>query len=327
MVLKKSLKLGFSLVLAALGSTWARAADVSPLLAQDPQPAEVQDGWTFSIAPYFWMAGLSGETSQFGLPTVDIDADFGDILDHLDFAFMAAGEARYDRFSIIGDVIYTKLSANGETPLGILANDVDVKQKASAEAALAQAQVELDKTVVRAGTGGMLQQFALRPGDVVNPMIRCAGILVPDDRRIGLIAGFGQIEAQVMKPGMIAEATCVGKPFTIIPMVVTEVQEVIATGQIRPTDQLADVQQMARPGTLTTFLEPLFDGQFTGIPPGSSCIANAYTSNHDELHSPDISTPRWLFLHMVDTVGLVHAMILRLQALLLPVQTLVLTGH
>jgi hypothetical protein len=29
----------------------------------------------------------------------------------------------------------------------------------------------------------------------------------------------------------------------------------------------------------------------------------------------------------VDTVGLVHAMILRLQALLLPVQTLVLQGH
>ncbi|MDE3774797.1 HlyD family secretion protein [Sinorhizobium meliloti] len=200
-------------------------------------------------------------------------------------------------------------------------------QKASAEAALAQAQVELDKTIVRAGTAGMLQQFALRPGDIVNPMIRSAGILVPDDRRIGLIAGFGQIEAQVMKPGMIAEATCVGKPFTIIPMVVTEVQNVIATGQIRPTDQLADVQQMSRPGTLTTFLEPLFDGQFTGIPPGSSCIANAYTSNHDELHSPDISTPRWLFLHMVDAVGLVHAMILRLQALLLPVQTLVLTGH
>ena len=74
-------------------------------------------------------------------------------------------------------------------------------QKASAEAALAQAQVELDKTVVRAGTAGMVQQFALRPGDIVNPMIRSAGILIPEDRRVGLIAGFGQIEAQVLKPG------------------------------------------------------------------------------------------------------------------------------
>ena len=43
-------------------------------------------------------------------------------------------------------------------------------QKASAEAALAQAQVELDKTLVTAGVDGMVQQFTLRPGDVVNPM-------------------------------------------------------------------------------------------------------------------------------------------------------------
>ncbi|THK37231.1 HlyD family secretion protein [Ensifer sp. MPMI2T] len=200
-------------------------------------------------------------------------------------------------------------------------------QKASAEAALAQAQVNLDKTTVRAGVAGTVQQFSLRAGDIVNPMIRSAGILVPDDRRIGLIAGFGQIESQVMKAGMIAEATCIGKPFTIIPMVVTEVQDVIAAGQFRPTDQLVDVQQLARPGTLTTFLEPLFEGQLTGIPPGSSCIANAYTSNHDALNEPGISTGRWLYLHVIDTVGVVHAAILRLQALLLPVQTLVLTGH
>lgn len=201
-------------------------------------------------------------------------------------------------------------------------------QKASAEAALAQAQVELDKTLVRAGVAGTVQQFTLRPGDVVNAMVRPAGILVPEDAGRGaLIAGFGQIEAQVMKQGMIAEATCVGKPFTILPMVVTQVQDVIAAGQIRPTDQLVDVQQLSKGGTLTVFLEPLFPGELDGLPPGSSCIANAYTNNHDALAAKDISTLNWVFLHVVDTVALVHAMILRIQALLLPVQTLVLGGH
>ena len=201
-------------------------------------------------------------------------------------------------------------------------------QKASAEAALKQAQVELDKTVVRAGVAGTVQQFTLRPGDVVNTMIRPAGILVPQEAgRVALIAGFGQIEAQVMKKGMIAEATCIGKPFTIIPMVVTDVQDVIAAGQLRPTDLLIDVQQLARPGTLTVYLEALYPGQLAGIPPGSSCIANAYTNNHDALAAKDIGTGRWLFLHMVDTVAIVHAMILRMQALMLPVQTLVLGGH
>ena len=201
-------------------------------------------------------------------------------------------------------------------------------QKASAEAALAQAQVELDKTLVRAGVAGTVQQFTLRPGDVVNTMIRPAGILVPEEAgRVALIAGFGQVGAQVMKKGMIAEATCIGKPFTIIPMVVTEVQDVIAAGQLRPTDQLVDVRQIAQGGTLTVFLEPLYSGQQTGLPPGSSCIANAYTNNHDALAAKDISTSRWLFLHVVDAVAIVHAMILRIQALMLPVQTLVLGGH
>ncbi|OOG64211.1 secretion protein HlyD, partial [Sinorhizobium sp. A49] len=152
--------------------------------------------------------------------------------------------------------------------------------------------------------------------------------LVPSEAgKVALIAGFGQIEAQVLKVGMIAEATCVGKPFTIIPMVVTEIQDVIAGGQLRASDQLVDITQLARPGTLTVFLEPLFAGGLEGIPPGSSCIANAYTNSHDELESPDISSLRWFYLHVVDAVGLVHAMILRMQAVMLPVQTLVLGGH
>jgi multidrug resistance efflux pump len=201
-------------------------------------------------------------------------------------------------------------------------------QKASAEAALAQAQVELDKTVVYAGVDGTLEQFTLRKGDIVNPFMRPAGVLVPVEAgRKALVAGFDQLEAQVMKVGMVAEATCISMPMTIIPMVVTEVQDLIATGQVRASDQLIDAQQVVRPGTITVFLEPLFQGGFEGVPPGSSCIANAYTNNHDRLSEEGLSTSKWLFFHVIDTVGVVHAVILRIQALLLPVQTLVLSGH
>ena len=201
-------------------------------------------------------------------------------------------------------------------------------QKASAEAARAEVQVELDKTVVHAMIDGMIEQFTLKKGDIVNPLMRPAGTLIPAEAgRWGLIAGFGQIEAQVIKPGMIAEATCAAKPVTIIPMVVTEFQDYIAAGQVKPTDLLIDAQQASKPGTLTVFLEPLYEGGLSGIPPGSLCIANAYTNNHDLLADKNISTGRWLFLHVVDTVALVHALILRLQALVLPLQTLVFSGH
>ncbi|MBP7000685.1 HlyD family secretion protein [Amaricoccus sp.] len=199
-------------------------------------------------------------------------------------------------------------------------------QKASAEAELREAEVARDKALVVAGTDGIVQQFALRPGDVVNPMLRPAGILVPDRRVTGLAAGFGQIEAQVVKVGMVGEITCAAIPFRVIPVVVTDVQDVIASGQIRPTDQLQDIAAFARPGTITAIMEPLFEGGLDRLPQGSSCIANAYTSNHDALQDPEIGGFHAFVLHAIDATGLVHAAILRLQALILPVRTLVLSG-
>ena len=74
-------------------------------------------------------------------------------------------------------------------------------------------------------------------------MMRTAGVLIPEGAgRRALAAGFGQIEAQVMKVGMVAEATCISKPWTIIPMVVTSVQDYIAAGQFRGGEQLIEAQ-------------------------------------------------------------------------------------
>lgn len=201
-------------------------------------------------------------------------------------------------------------------------------QKASAEAALDQAQVDLDKTFIRAGVDGRVEQFLVRPGDLVAQIMRPAGILIPAEAgRSVLQAGFGQIEAQVMKAGMVAEATCISKPWVIIPMVITTVQDYIAAGQFRAGELLIDPQNAVRPGTILVFLEPLYKGGLEGVTPGSSCIVNAYTSNHEEISAKDTPTSRKIALHVVDGVGLVHALLLRIQALLLPIQTLVLSGH
>ncbi|WP_192179785.1 hypothetical protein [Mesorhizobium amorphae] len=104
----------------------AGAADVVSPVTPELKPVASEQGWTFSVAPYFWAAGLSGSVSQFGLPTVDVDANFGDILENLDFAAMAVAEARYDRYSIFGDLQYVKLSTGSGTPRGVLATSVDL---------------------------------------------------------------------------------------------------------------------------------------------------------------------------------------------------------
>jgi hypothetical protein len=130
-----------------------------------------------------------------------------------------------------------------------------------------------------------------------------------------------------MKEGMVAEATCISRPWVIIPMVVTTVQDYIAAGQFRGGEQLIEAQNVARPGTILVHLEPLYKGGLEGVTAGSSCIVNAYTSNHEEISAKETSTGRAIALHVVDGVGLVHALLLRIQALLLPIKTLVLSGH
>ena len=107
----------------------AMAADVYTPVTPEAEQVVTEQGWTFTVAPYFWAAGISGEVGQFGLPPVDVDASFGDIFDHLDFGAMAIGEARYDRYSIFGDIMYAKISGAAGTPRGILASSVEVSSE------------------------------------------------------------------------------------------------------------------------------------------------------------------------------------------------------
>ena len=194
-----------------------------------------------------------------------------------------------------------------------------------------QTEVELGKTDVFAGVNGRVTQFFLHPGDIVNPLLRPAGLLIPTDNEASgkeaIQAGFNQLAAPIVKPGTLVEVTCLSKPFTIVPLVVTAVQPMIAAGQMRPTDQLVDLLDRARPGTLTVRMEPLYEGGLEGILPGSKCIANAYTNNHELIVSGELGKMGYLYYHMVDAVGIVHAVILRIQALMIPVKHLVVAGH
>ncbi|MCJ8318345.1 MAG: biotin/lipoyl-binding protein [Colwellia sp.] len=204
-------------------------------------------------------------------------------------------------------------------------------KKASATEVLNSAIVEEGKRTVYAHIDGELQQFTLQPGDFVNPMIRPAGIIVPTNGlasgKEGVQAGFNQLAAGVLEVGTYAEITCLSKPFTIIPMKIASIQNVIASGQLRTNETLLDVQDRAKPGTLTVLLKPLYEGGLDGVVPGTKCLANAYSYHHELIASGELGTSEFIYYHMVDAVGFVHAIILRLQALLLPVQVLVFSGN
>lgn len=201
-------------------------------------------------------------------------------------------------------------------------------QRATAESSLRQAEIEIEKSTVRAGVSGRLEQFALRKGDVISSLLRPAGLLVPSEAgREALQAGFGQIAAPVIKPGMIGEVACNTTPWRVTPVVVSDKQDYIASGQFRLGEQLVDVKDAPGGGTILVYFQPLYAGGFKGIVPGSQCVANVYSNHHDEIANPATSSGRRLALHVVDALAVVHALLLRIQVVVMPIKTLVLSGH
>jgi len=94
--------------------------------ASAPQRSST-DKWEFQFVPYLWFAGLKGQVG-IGDRVADVDADFGDIFDKLNFGFMAAFEARKHRFGLFSDLLYLKVSAENATP-GALFSSVKLTQK------------------------------------------------------------------------------------------------------------------------------------------------------------------------------------------------------
>jgi hypothetical protein len=102
-----------------------------PSLAEEPQsPGTLPDDWSFDISPYVWGAGLDGSIAAFpGAPEADVDVNFKDILENLDLAGMALVHLRYQRVAVYMDLVYTSVSADQETPLGILFDDVELESE------------------------------------------------------------------------------------------------------------------------------------------------------------------------------------------------------
>lgn len=80
----------------------------SPVSAQD-------SNWEYSATLYGWFTGISS-TVETPVGDVKTEADFSDVWDSLDLAFMGTFEARRHRWSFIGDLIYSDLSASNDTP-------------------------------------------------------------------------------------------------------------------------------------------------------------------------------------------------------------------
>ncbi|QTC90235.1 hypothetical protein [Brevundimonas goettingensis] len=85
------------------------------ILAVAASPAAAQ----VTITPYFWAAGMKGDVAPVaGLPTVETDSSFSDILDELQLGLASAFEVRMGQWAFVGDLSYvdTGVSAALKVP-------------------------------------------------------------------------------------------------------------------------------------------------------------------------------------------------------------------
>lgn len=87
--------------------------------AEAQQTSTSPDGWQFSLTPYLWLAGQSGNV-RIGqvIPGRNVDAHISNIWRDLDFGMMATFEARKDRWAIIVDGFYVNVSTTSDPILG-----------------------------------------------------------------------------------------------------------------------------------------------------------------------------------------------------------------
>ncbi|MGA0614997.1 hypothetical protein [Paracoccus sp. KR1-242] len=97
-----------------------------------PIPALAQDGgWDFSASIYAWVPGL-GATVDTPFGELESKSTGGNVLDNLDMAFMGAFEARKDQWSVLLDLLYTKLSTSKDAPFGEVFSQANVQAEVTA---------------------------------------------------------------------------------------------------------------------------------------------------------------------------------------------------
>lgn len=120
--------------------TWAQSVNPNISDSADSQ-------WEFQLTPYIWASGLSGSIGLFNGPPQAVDLSFGEVVEDLDFAFMAAAEARRDRLMFGVDLTYARVSDTVQTPVGIAAGSIDATIETIMATAVAGYDLSWDPSV------------------------------------------------------------------------------------------------------------------------------------------------------------------------------------
>jgi hypothetical protein len=86
--------------------------------------AAEDDGWDWMVAPYLWAASIDTDVRA-EAPPADEEAEFSDIIDKIDGAFLLRVEGQGDHFGVFADLIFLGVSDSDDRPLSHTESDLD----------------------------------------------------------------------------------------------------------------------------------------------------------------------------------------------------------
>jgi len=160
--------------------------------------------------------------------------------------------------------------------------DAAVAKDESLKAQLADANFNLEQTIVRAPTDGYVTQVALRPGMMATSLpLRPVMIFVHKESNY-YVAWFRQNSMLRLKVGDEAEVAFDGIPGNVFTGVVSIVFPAMVEGQIQATGNLVSPQLAPRPGRIPVLIDitdPEFEQYVDKVPGGAYAQTAIYTEH------------------------------------------------
>jgi len=146
----------------------------------------------------------------------------------------------------------------------------------------ANAQYELDSTVVRAPTEGYVTQIAVRPGMMAASLPLRPVMVFVHQEPYNYVGWFRQNSLLRLKAGDEAEVTFDGIPGKIFKGHVQYVFTALAEGQISPSGNLVEMTRATQPGRIPVLIkitDPNFQPFINVLPGGASGQTAAYSQH------------------------------------------------
>jgi multidrug resistance efflux pump len=181
----------------------------------------------------------------------------------------------------------TAQSAKAEADRALLEAEAVVKgvntDVARLEAELDTAKFNLEQSVVRAPTDGAIQQNFLRPGMFAASMPLRPVMIFQHNEKPKFTAAFLQNSAQRIIEGSEAEFILPAVPGRFFKGKVSAVGAYISQGQLQPSGNLIDPEQIKGEGRILVTIEPQEDLSKYLIVPGSTAQVAIYTHHMHHL--------------------------------------------